>query len=192
MEQKQKKKSKYTLIDSIVLIGLILLIYLVCLLVFGGIERITRIGRGSGEDVTLSLTFRVEDMDLEIYGIEPALEEDACPFLHVGDRLYIDGTDVGEIVGIDYENCMIPTNQKNEYDGTLLYATDIFRMNILITVKADGKESAQGYTIGNRTLHVGDSMIFATKEFEHEAKIGTVEIYEEEPNAILADGQSAG
>lgn len=189
MEQNQKKKSKYTLIDSIVLIGLILLIYLVFLLIFGGIERITRIGQEDGEDVTLTCVFRVENMDLEIYGIDPS-SEDSCPFLHVGDRLYIDGADVGEIVALVYEECMIPADQENEM-GELIYANDPYSMNILITVKVAGKENAQGYSAGERALYVGDSMLFATKEFEREAKICAIEIYEE-PAAVVAEGESAG
>lgn len=189
MEQKQnKKKSKYTIVDAVVLIGLIILLYLVFLLVFGGIERITRFGRANDDEVALSCTFRVEDLDLELYEIDPTFTED-CPFLHVGDVFYMNGNAVGEVVSFWYENREISTDTENEW-GQLIYLDDPYSVDVLITVKLDGRESAQGYSIGDIPLHVDDQMLFSTGKFEREAKICAVGVYEEPdsmPDAVPAD-----
>lgn len=179
METKQKNgKPRYSFLDSAVLIGLIVLLYLIFLLIFGGIERITRLGKADGNDVTLNCVFLAEDMDLELYGIDPSAQ-DSCPFLHVGDTLYVDGDAIGEVVALDYENCTLPADQENNY-GELIYASDPYSMNILITVKADGRESESGYLLGESVVRAGDRMLLSTAGFQREVEIRSVSVWTEE------------
>ncbi len=179
MESKQKNgKPRYSFLDSVVLIGLVILLYLAFLLIFGGIERITQFGSRDGKAVTLTCVFRAENMDLETYGIDPSAE-DSCAFLHIGDTLYVDGRAVGEVIALDYENCTLPADQENSF-GEMIYASDPYSMDILITVKAEGRETENGYILGETGIRAGDTLLFSTPGYQQELKISSVAVCTEE------------
>lgn len=188
MESKQKnEKFRFSILDSVVLIGLIILLYLVFLLIFGGIKRITSFGGREGDAVTLTCVFRAEDMEMEFYGIDPS-SEDPCPFLRIGDTLYVDGEAAGQVVALDYENCTLAAGQENNF-GEMIYASDPYSMNILITVEANGRATEDGYLLGDTGIRAGERMLFSTPGFQREVEVRSVTVREEETPAQDAGSQ---
>lgn len=177
MERKKNTRTGYRIVDSLALIALIVvllvLLYTVFLLIFGGFERFTAIGKEDGEKVTLTYVLCVEDMDTNLYGIHTSDGNTNCSFLALGDVFYYDGKEIGTITAIDSEDCLLPTEFTDD-NGNLVYLADPGRVNLLITVESSARKTDAGYRIGDLTLCVGDEILFSTKNFEKVALIRVI------------------
>lgn len=82
-------------------------------------------------------------------------------------------TEIGEITDVLYE-----AYKKEEFDsdGNLVYAEVPNKYVIRITVSSEGKESENGYYVGNDTeLAVGSTVSFATKYANSSGKVRSIE-----------------
>ena len=82
-------------------------------------------------------------------------------------------TEIGEITDVEFD-----TYKKEEFDsdGNIVYAEVPNKYIIKITVLSEGKESENGYYVGNDTeLAVGSTVSFATKYANSSGKVISIE-----------------
>ncbi|MGM9637531.1 MAG: DUF4330 family protein [Eubacteriales bacterium] len=190
--ERKNARSGYRIVDALALIALIVvllvLLYTVFLLIFGGFERFTKIGKEDGENVTLTYVLCVEGMDENLYGIQTSDGNTSCSFLSVGDALYYDGKEIGTITAIDSEDCLLPTEFTDE-NGNLVYLTDPGKVNLLITVESSAQKTDTGYRIDELDLYIGDEFLCSTKNFEKTALIRVIEQLEDTEGQVQSTAE---
>lgn len=175
---KTKNKKSFGIADTAVLIGFVVLaiaiVYTALLLIFGGTDVFSLIGKDDGETVDLSFTLCVSGIDTTIYSVDPQGDDAVCDFLSVGDTFYIDGKAVGKVTHIGYADHMVETGLADP-NGSLVYAAYPDYLDLVVTIEAQGKENDLGYVVADREIKIGASLALSTKKAEFDATVSDVQ-----------------
>lgn len=175
---KTKNKKSFGIADTAVLIGFVILalalIYTALLLIFGGTDVFSLIGRDDGEKVDLSFSLRVSAIDTTVYSVDPRGDDAICDFLSVGDTFYIDGEAVGKITHIGYADHMVETGLADS-NGSLVYAAYPDYLDLIVTIEAVGRETDSGYTVADCEIRKGAAIKLSTKKAEFDATVSDVQ-----------------
>lgn len=175
---KTKNKKSFGIADTAVLIGFVVLaiaiVYTALLLIFGGTDVFSLIGKDDGETVDLSFTLCVSGIDTTIYSVDPQGDDAVCDFLSVGDTFYIDGKAVGKVTHIGYADHMVETGLADP-NGSLVYAAYPDYLDLVVTIEAQGKENDLGYVVVDREIKIGAPLALSTKKAEFDATVSDVQ-----------------
>lgn len=175
---KTKNKKSFGIADTAVLIGSVILaialIYTALLLIFGGTDVFSLIGKDDGETVDLSFSLRVSGIDTTVYSVDPQGDDAVCDFLSVGDTFYIDGKAVGKIAHIGHADHMVETGLADP-NGSLVYAAYPDYLDLVVTIEAQGKETDSGYVVADHEIKIGTPLALSTKKAEFDATVSDVQ-----------------
>lgn len=175
---KTKNKKSFGIADTAVLIGFVILalalVYTALLLIFGGTDVFSLIGKDDGETVDLSFSLCVSGIDTTVYSVEPQGDDAVCGFLSVGDTFYIDGKAVGRVTHIGHADHMVKTGLDNS-NGSLVYAAYPGYLDLVVTIEAQGKETDSGYVVADREIKIGAPLALSTKKAEFDATVSDVQ-----------------
>lgn len=170
------EKRRFGIVDTAVLVGVILIaaaiVYTVVVLVFGGFDRLPFPWNNDKNTEKISLTVRMEGLDVTVYRIEPSGDEAVCDFLSVGDTVYCGESAVGTVTSVTYGDHMVSTGRVDS-QGQLIYAAYPDSLDLIVTVELNVTADERGYKTENGYLNVGDEFVLETKNFRMAA---TVEI----------------
>ena len=80
---------------------------------------------------------------------------------------------IGEIVDVKTKKYL---KEEFDSDGNLVYAEVPEKYSVDVTIESDGKESENGYFVGNDTeLSVGSTILIATKYVNSSGKVKSIE-----------------
>ena len=172
-----KSKSKFTFVDIILIVAIVVVAALVVYNVF--IEDATKSDKEKHE---IEYQILVEKVSCSKFSLKTA--EDGKldrNFLDVGEKVYLveNSAVVGEIVSVSATPYLESTGQVDA-EGDLIYGTYPDYVNLIITVKTTAIQGNNGYDVSGYDLVAGSEIEFRTATYIGKGIVSRVDIKEED------------